>query len=723
MEIINELIPEAVAYALGWTVLHSLWQGIVIALFLFLGLHLLKNKNPKWQYEASCFALFSVLVTALATFIFYFDNKIISGSGQADQNMLTDIGGTVLFVPQAAININSASMFEQYLPWVVSFWLIGVLVLTIRFFANFLYLHHFRKQSITLGHVWQKKIEGMRQKMKISRAVQLAESALAKTPMTLGFLKPVIIFPIGTLNQLSPSETEAILAHELAHIFRNDYIQNIFVSIIEILFYYHPAVWWISSRIHGLRENCCDDMAVKICGDSVTYVKALVKLEDLKTLPAPELAMSFSGRKNTLLSRVKRILNQGQPKSDFMEKIAATCLIVMLIFGLTVSANNNNEELAFPEVNCEVTVEKGKEEVCLENDKTKVITLTKKMKAREEDKVEEQNILVVGYKKDTIPRKRVEESSGGYTIIESEKNNQNVAVEIRNDKIVFLEIDGKEIPEEDFLKYKDITDPILENVNREREHIVFPEDEEHFVFKEYDNGRTKVLISGGEDEGKNLEVVVDGDNKIVINGKEITLPDESFEFDTDFDFDTNFNLDFDFDADRWSARFNMNDLDENIVNVEELLGIEEERIQEIVDEIEEEHLINIESITAEMEERLLEMKERLAEEEAHREERLEHMREEMEMRTEALRMESDGRDSKGEQDDKTTQALEQELIRDGLIEDDGNYSLQLSHKRMKVNGEKQSADMREKYISIIERVRGKVMKSNFRYSVRKRTKS
>ncbi len=743
MKIINELIPETVAYALGWTVLHSLWQGLVIALLLFLGLHLLKNKSPKWQYEASCFALFSVLITALATFIFYFDTVLTIGRDKAclvptnGQNLLSETGEIVLMDAQLTANINSVSMFEQYLPWVVSFWLIGVVVLTIRFFANFLYLHHFRKQTLPLGDAWQKKIEGMRQKMKISHPVQLAESALAKTPMTLGFLKPIIIFPIGTLNQLNPAETEAILAHELAHIFRNDYLQNIFISIIEILFYYHPAVWWISSRIHGLRENCCDDMAIKICGDSVTYVKALVKLEDLKTLPAPQLAMSFSGRKNTLLLRVKRILNQGQPKSDFMEKIAATCLIAMLIFGLTVSANNNNETLALSETDCEVVMEKDTEEPCLENDKTKVIALAKKMKARDEG-ADKENVLVVTYKTDTIPAEKPEEPSGGYTIVESEKDNQDVTVEIRNGEIVMLKVDDKEIAKEDFSKYKELTDPILENINEKREHIVFSEDDEGFVFKEYNNGRTRVFISGGAGEEDDVEVVVDGDYKIIINGEEVDLPDHvfksdgrfefnsaDFDFDVpDFEFDAD-NFDFDFDMEDFKARFDVEGFQEKIANVEDLLGEEEERIQGMLDEIEVEHLVDIERITAEMEERLLEMKEQLAAEEAHREAKIEEMRAEMEIQAEAVRMANEQLqelEKKEERDDKIAKALEQELLRDGLIEDDGNYSIQLNHKRMKVNGEKQSEDMRKKYISIIEGAVGKTVDRKFTYSMRKRTK-
>ena len=145
----------------------------------------------------------------------------------------------------------------------------------------------------------------------MKKTVRFVESGLAKTPMVIGYLKPIILFPLGTVNQLTQQEVEAVLAHELAHIYRNDYLLNIIQSFIEIIFYYHPAVWWISANIRTERENCCDDIAVKICGSSITYVKALVILDEIQ--PTPNLAMLFSSdSKNQLLNRVKRILNQPQ---------------------------------------------------------------------------------------------------------------------------------------------------------------------------------------------------------------------------------------------------------------------------------------------------------------------------------------------------------------------------------------------------------------------------
>ena len=136
------------------------------------------------------------------------------------------------------------------------------------------------------------------QRIPLRRKVLLLESALVKVPMVIGYFKPMILMPLGAVNNLSAQEVEAILAHELAHVWRNDYLLNILFSFIEVLFYYHPAVWFISANIRSERENCADDLAIQLCGNSLTYAKALVSLQKLN--PAvPAFAMPFFGLKKT----------------------------------------------------------------------------------------------------------------------------------------------------------------------------------------------------------------------------------------------------------------------------------------------------------------------------------------------------------------------------------------------------------------------------------------
>jgi beta-lactamase regulating signal transducer with metallopeptidase domain len=122
------------------------------------------------------------------------------------------------------------------------------------------------------------------QHYRISKNISIGESKYIKTPMILGLFKPIILFPIGVINQLDMSETEAILAHELAHFVRKDIYINVIQTFMEALLYYHPAIWWISSNIRLERESCCDDLAIGYLGDNVHYAKTLVK---------PHLSLTF----------------------------------------------------------------------------------------------------------------------------------------------------------------------------------------------------------------------------------------------------------------------------------------------------------------------------------------------------------------------------------------------------------------------------------------------
>ena len=142
-------------------------------------------------------------------------------------------------------------------------------------------------------------------RLHVSRGVRLLESSIVEVPTVVGWLKPVILIPTSALAGLSPLQLEAILAHELAHIRRHDYLVNLLQTLVETLLFYHPAVWWVSKQIRIERENCCDDLAVSLCGDPILYAQALADLEHLRGAGA-NLALAANG--GSLLHRVKRLL-------------------------------------------------------------------------------------------------------------------------------------------------------------------------------------------------------------------------------------------------------------------------------------------------------------------------------------------------------------------------------------------------------------------------------
>jgi methyl-accepting chemotaxis protein len=153
------------------------------------------------------------------------------------------------------------------------------------------------------------------EKTQMPTSIKLLESALATVPMTIGWIKPVVLLPVGIASGLTITQLEAILAHELAHIKRYDYLVNIFQNFVEILFFFHPATWFVSGKVRDERENCCDDFAVEICGDSLVLAKALTQVASYQQ--QPRLAMAFGAKRQTFMDRIKRIIgiNDSKPMS------------------------------------------------------------------------------------------------------------------------------------------------------------------------------------------------------------------------------------------------------------------------------------------------------------------------------------------------------------------------------------------------------------------------
>ncbi|MEZ4849814.1 MAG: M56 family metallopeptidase [Bacteroidia bacterium] len=231
------------------------------------------------------------------------------------------------------------------IPWITFGWILGVFIFTARWLGGIVYIRHLRTHNIIpVAYLWQLKVNKLARKMGIGKTILLRESSTITVPMVIGHLKPVILIPIGILNGLTPAQLEAIFVHELAHIQRYDFIINLILSQVEALFFYHPAFWWISARIRDEREHCCDDIAVGMCKDPVSYARTLADLEAKKHQPV-HLSMGLAGRKNHLLTRIQRIvmpdLNQTQsgPKVFF-----ALLLVILMTSTAWISPSSEQKE-------------------------------------------------------------------------------------------------------------------------------------------------------------------------------------------------------------------------------------------------------------------------------------------------------------------------------------------------------------------------------------------
>jgi len=355
METIANIFQAEIIQRLGWTLVHFVWQGIAIGLILAIVLKLLHKSSANLRYLIACMALALIVLMPAVTI------RVVDVSA-AHPLLLSPIGGglqiadtgteAIVEMPQiesslpaeqvaATERLSFKDRFEPALPYVVVGWLTGVLALSIWHLGGWRQLQKLRRRMVTkVEPALQTKLKQLSNILGIQRTIGLVESALVGVPTVVGHLKPVILLPASALTGLAPEQIEAILAHELAHIKRCDYLVNICQTVVEILGFYHPAVWWVSHKIRAERENCCDDIAVSVCNDSLCYARALTTMEEIRA-DRPSLAVAASG--GNLFDRIRRLLGKNyadKEKAGWLPSVVAIVLIVSLLIPITFAMSN-----------------------------------------------------------------------------------------------------------------------------------------------------------------------------------------------------------------------------------------------------------------------------------------------------------------------------------------------------------------------------------------------
>src|SRR5262245_42178399 len=327
---------------LGWTLIHFTWQGTLVALSLAGVLRMLRGASTNMRYAAACVALllmsslplFTITIISLST-----PGKTVSGSPPqfvaqpASQPQPVEIEPTIVPTqadiasapPQPRLFIRPVNI-TPLLPWMILLWLLGVVFFSLRLSGGWLYTQRLKSCGTRpLEQGWEQTLRRLCDQLRAPRPARLLESALVKVPMVVGWLRPVIVLPASALAGLTTQQLEAIIAHELAHIRRHDYLINLLQALIETLLFYHPAVWWVSRRIRQEREHCCDDLAVAVCGDAFTYARALLEMEQLRAA-GPQLAMAANG--GSLMNRIQRLIGE-QPRATSPFAGLFSCLTVL----------------------------------------------------------------------------------------------------------------------------------------------------------------------------------------------------------------------------------------------------------------------------------------------------------------------------------------------------------------------------------------------------------
>ncbi len=294
--------------ALGWTLIHFLWQGLGIAFVFWLVCRFTESKNSLLRYWSGMLAFLATAVVPIATFIFYWNSMSGVVGGQAYAAPIMPVSGELSF---SAMQLLRAAM-EPALPLVVILWAVGVVILSARAFLGWVGAHRLvRLDTREVSGSLQEIFRGLMASLEIQQAVRVLRSARVSVPTVVGWLKPVILIPVAVINRLPEDQLEMIIAHELGHIRRYDYLFNLLQVVIETLFFYHPAIRWMSKQVRQEREHCCDDLVLAQRDQPVLYARALANLEIMRDDPLPAMVLAASG--GDLIQRLRRIARQDLP--------------------------------------------------------------------------------------------------------------------------------------------------------------------------------------------------------------------------------------------------------------------------------------------------------------------------------------------------------------------------------------------------------------------------
>ena len=326
--------------AVGWSLLHFLWQGALLGLAYRVLRPLCGSVAAR--YRLGMLLLVAMLLCPIATFVYLWPSA--ASVAAAPAAALPALGVDALDAAAAAAAANAAGAgLEAWLPWLVAIWFLGASAIAIRAFAQWRRLSWLvRNATIPLADC-ATVLARLRARFGIRRQVRLLGSLGIDTPMLVGWLRPVILLPISMLSGFTPQQIELIIAHELGHVRRWDYLANLLQVVIETILFYHPMVHWISREVRDARENCCDDLVLALAdGSPVVYASALADLEELRQdtgVAAPALAASGGVR----LTRIRRIVGVPAAMHDTLPRtggwpvvlvLAASLLAVLRLHGL-----------------------------------------------------------------------------------------------------------------------------------------------------------------------------------------------------------------------------------------------------------------------------------------------------------------------------------------------------------------------------------------------------
>jgi len=338
--------------ALAWTLIHFCWQAAAVAVLYRALIVAFSRSASQTRYALSVAALALMVVGSLATFTWemhsarpspalHFAAAEIRNAALGAAAPKTEVTGAAN--QPAGRELSATSLLR----WIDGFWVLGVVVLSVRSIGGWWVIQRLRRTAIgEAPEAVRASFKRVSAVLGIRREVALRVSSAIAGPITVGAVRAMVLLPISAITLLGPDELEMVLAHELAHVRRADFLCNLLQTLVETLFFFHPAVWWIGRCIRHERELCCDDLALEICPNPITYATALFRLEEQRARQW-RLAMALDGNQSnqTLRMRIARILGEpaslagGRSIQPFSLIVAGIALVVSLLAAPPVVAS------------------------------------------------------------------------------------------------------------------------------------------------------------------------------------------------------------------------------------------------------------------------------------------------------------------------------------------------------------------------------------------------
>lgn len=325
------MVGADVAYALVWSLLHSLWQAGLVALGVAVLTSFTRHREASLRYYLHAGAMFCCVLLSVLTFVVHFQRTVL-------HLRLSEEADVSAFIPtlvEASWSSQVYAYVNQHLPQLLLVWCLGFIVLCAKHVQDWRWSQRLISSNTTaLPPYWQRQFKQWQDKLGLSRPVRFLLSTQVDVPCVVAYFKPVVLLPASLLLGMSPLQIEAIVLHELAHIRRHDVALATLQAVIRALYFFNPFVFWLSRQLDIERENACDDMAVKACSQPAIYASSLLHFAEMQLHFDSSTRLAIVGKignKNMFKHRIQRLFTAEKQVASRTKKSIATTLMLGMV--------------------------------------------------------------------------------------------------------------------------------------------------------------------------------------------------------------------------------------------------------------------------------------------------------------------------------------------------------------------------------------------------------